>query len=225
MRISPATLVVVITVVLSSSVDALGCPRCFGFDQRKLVASCQAICQHPKFGFPSGKARTACLKNCETFINGDRCCAPTCLAATNTCLKPSSISKRDTVALMASRDQLEKVKRNPASLDMPTLLAREPPYDIIETTADLQALNPRAFETWQVDTGLSKPEAGTLVERANPQICCNLARIMVTAGVTALAGSMGNDDSDQQYAAMLAITIGWAASSACARYYAIICNP
>ncbi|MCJ1362783.1 hypothetical protein MMC16_001889 [Acarospora aff. strigata] len=126
---------------------------------------------------------------------------------------------------MDSRVQLEKIKRDPPSLDMPALLARDPPYDAIETTAELRALHPRAFETWQVDTGLSEPQGGPLVERGNPQICCNLARSITKGGVEAIAGVTGTDNSDQQYAAMLAIAVGYATSSACARWYAVVCNP
>lgn len=225
MKFFPVALATVITVALASGGNALGCPRCFGVDRGKLLADCQRLCQRPKDGFPRGKAQDTCVRSCEKFIQTDDCCAPTCLALTNTCLKPSSISKRDTVALMDSRLQLEKIKRDPASLNLPALVAREPPYDAIETTAELQALHPRGLETWQVETGLSVRPEGTLVERGNPQICCNLARIITNGGVLAITGAMGTDNSDQQYAAMLAIAVGFATSSACARWYAIVCNP
>ena len=225
MKLPPVALATVITVALLSWGTALGCPRCFGLDRGRLLADCQRLCRRPMDGFPPGKAQDTCTRSCEKFIQTDHCCSPTCLALTNTCLKPSGIEKRDTVTLMDSRVQLEKVKRDPPSLDMPALLAREPPYDAIGTTAELRALHPRALETWQVDTGLSEPQEGALVERGNPQICCNLARIITNGGVLAIAGATGTDNSDQQYAAMLAIAVGFATSSACSRWYAIVCNP
>ncbi len=214
-------------LAILSTTNALGAANCLGVNKAYLVRTLQNMCANGKWYNPSSYAnvRTTCAAKASDFVYKYGCLVTGSPTSRARRAIAESDSRLEGMSEADWSNALSKIRHNPERLDMASLIAREPPYDSIKTTDDLIALNPQAFQGYQLEhSGELGISNSVIKERASSTVCCNIAKLMVNGGVAALPMALGSGDEDQFKAGMLTVGIGWAAASACQRWFNVICN-
>ncbi|GME66438.1 hypothetical protein K490DRAFT_5277 [Neofusicoccum parvum] len=217
----------IVTLAAARAVTAYGCSNCAGADLGRVRGGCLQACNE---AFTTGTSeRGFCRDECPTVVADDKCCVATCAGSRNTCVRDSLVALakgRAGVRRAADAEQLDRIRRDPRLLDVRALALREPPYDAVETTEQLRALDPRGLRGWTVQGDGGGAAAGALEKRVNPGVvCCKTAKtIMAGAGALLPTSMVLSEMTDEEtVAAMVLVAFGAAGTYACSRAYQINC--
>ena len=199
------------------SINAYGCSNCLGIKNDFIYGGCTFLMT--KMFNPSTVELGVGKNICREFVQVDRCCTSSCSASPQTCMNTPVPTDESTLK------QLEVIKRNPALLDVRSLLLGEPPYHLIRETKDLQALHPRAFQGWHVEGSFS--EVGrdlSLEERGVGQACCIAVKTTMLAGFGQLAPYAATMEwTDSNTAGVILIAAAAAGAAACNKAFGVMC--
>lgn len=219
--------------IAAGTVSAYGCANCLGQDVDSVKSGCVTYCGQA-FGSTTSAYR-ACSMDCKAFVVTEKCCDSSCSTSANTCLTNSvglltpSKNKRDIgVSREESRAQLEKIRSDPDSFNLRSFLAREPPYDAVETTKELRSLHPSLARSYlSHDSSIRSADmAISDIEKRGPgQTCCNAAQAILTLGTTKVSGGvLGGQWGEQQWEGLVIIAFGTASAYACHLVFQMSCS-
>ncbi len=209
-------------VALLPAVWAVGCPNCLGYDRTVIATTCKTACADPDYGFTDPDQITNCEQYCDTFTNIQNCCnSATCPSDPFTCTHPQSLVSRDINQTdTAEIEELEKIRRDPSTLDISRLISRDSPYHLLKSTEEVRALDPRSLALWQLE---GSPPSGKLQRRGAADICCKVAKGMALGAGAMLPTAMGSQDDFQSFVILMVISM--AAAQTCGKLFSMICNP
>ncbi|KAI9892539.1 MAG: hypothetical protein M1814_001228 [Vezdaea aestivalis] len=235
-----ASVVAILALIVPLTV-ATGCKDCLKANVDRIRLGCFEKCS---LAFNAASSEySSCYSECNNLVFNDHCCTGSCSANAGTCLRPFFANPMPTLEKRGDPDaidELARIQADPKRLNMRALIARDWPYHLIRTTADLRALHPRLFRDTRVYFPSSSetcarniwdtPEPKDIEIRADPgQVCCKAAQAIIGAGVVSLGkiipplgDGTGLSDEDKQ-ASLILIMFGTASSFACSRLYKINC--
>lgn len=194
-------------------IAAFGCSNCLGEKKDVVYGGCQYMMK--KMFNPSTSELTVSQKDCNELVLTDKCCEGKCSADANTCLKSDPLQAAPFM----------HIKRNPALLDVRSLLTGEPPYDLIRSTEELQSLHPRAFRTWHVEGSSANGLDMSVEERGLGDACCIAVKTVMGAGFAQLAPYVATFEwSDTQTSAVILMVSAAASAAACQKVFGIKCT-
>lgn len=195
-----------------SQIDAFGCSNCLGKNPDVVYGGCQYMMK--KMFNPSTSEIRVGQQDCRQLVLDSKCCEGKCSADPKTCLKSNPLEATP----------LKYIRRDPALLDVRSLLTGEPPYDAIDSTEELQALHPRAFRTWHVE-GSPSSSSSSVEERGLGEACCIAVRTVMATGFAQLAPYAATMEwSDTQTSAVILMVSAAASAAACQKVFGIKCT-